>query len=498
VSGNSTVERTRTANRVAVVSTLLCGLLLAAPSTAWAGSTNDSPTGGPISEAQAVTLALTAVPCRDDGPSAGDSEVAAAVRGQIQNTRMGGTISAYQVSCARAIVEQVRARRLTERAAVIAVTTAMAETTLHNWDGGDRDSLGLFQQRPSMGWGDPADLVRPSYATNAFLNAMIRKYPDNAWQTANIGAVCQTVQVSAVPEAYGREVHNATVVVNALWNRPPERGNTVGDYNGDGQTDRAVFRPSTGEWWIQYYRTNATAKYTWGQAGDVPVPGDYNGDGQYDRAVFRPSTGEWWIQYYRTNATAKYTWGQAGDVPVPGDYNGDGQHDRAVFRPSTGEWWIQYYRTNGTAKYTWGQAGDVPVPGDYNGDGQHDRAVFRPSTGEWWIQYYGSNGTAKYTWGQAGDVPVPGDYNGDGQHDRAVFRPSTGEWRIQYYRTDGTAVFRWGQAGDIPAPGDYNGDGQHDRAVFRPSTGEWWIQYYRTGGTAVWDWGQNGDRPVTT
>ena len=45
----------------------------------------------------------------------------------------------------------------------------------------------------------------------------------------------------------------------------------VGDYNGDGQFDRAVFRPSTGQWLIQYYRTNGTAIWTWGASGDIPV-----------------------------------------------------------------------------------------------------------------------------------------------------------------------------------------------------------------------------------
>ena len=141
----------------------------------------------------------------------------------------------------------------------------------------------------------------------------------------------------------------------------PAKERTVGDYNGDGQTDRALYRPSTGEWRIQYYRTNGTAVYTWGSPGDVPVPGDYNGDGQNDRAVYRPSTGQWLIQYYRTNGTAIWKWGSPGDVPAVGDYNGDGQFDRAVFRPSTGQWLIQYYRTNGTATWTWGASGDIPV-----------------------------------------------------------------------------------------------------------------------------------------
>jgi hypothetical protein len=286
-------------------------------------------------------------------------------------------------------------------------------------------------------------------------------------------------------------------IMYIIWNRK-----IWGSYNPSaGWRDYGGSNPHTDHIHFSFSWAGARKQTTWWTASsdDRPqVVGDYNGDGQTDRAVFRPSTGEWRIQYYRTNGTAVFDWGQAGDIPVPGDYNGDGQHDRAVFRPSTGEWWVQYYRTNGTAKYTWGEPGDIPVPGDYNGDGQHDRVVFRPSTGEWWVQYYGSNGTAKYTWGEPGDIPVPGDYNGDGQHDRVVFRPSTGEWWVQYYRTNGTAKYTWGQAGDIPAPGDYNGDGQHDRAVFRPSTGEWRIQYYGTNGTAVWDWGQNGDRPVTT
>ena len=181
---------------------------------------------------------------------------------------------------------------------------------------------------------------------------------------------------------------------------------TVGDYDGNGQTDRAVWRPSTGEWRIQYYGSNGTAVHQWGQPGDVPVPGDYNGDGQFDRVVWRPSTGEWWIQYYGSNGTAKYTWGQNGDVPVPGDYNGDGLYDRAVWRPSTGEWRIQYYGSNGTAVHQWGQPGDIPAPGDYNGDGQFDRVIFRPSTGQWWVQYYRTNGTAIHAWGRAGDIPV--------------------------------------------------------------------------------------------
>jgi hypothetical protein len=75
----------------------------------------------------------------------------------------------------------------------------------------------LFQQRPSQGWGTPAQVTDPVYATNAFLNAMLRKFPGNTWMTGDIGAICQAVQVSAFPTAYRSEVHDAGLLADALW-----------------------------------------------------------------------------------------------------------------------------------------------------------------------------------------------------------------------------------------------------------------------------------------
>ncbi|WP_327007990.1 FG-GAP-like repeat-containing protein [Dactylosporangium sp. NBC_01737] len=240
----------------------------------------------------------------------------------------------------------------------------------------------------------------------------------------------------------------------------------VSDFNGDGKTDFAVFRPTTGQWFIKDIGTTA-----FGQSGDVPVPGDYNGDGQTDLAVFRPSTGQWFVF---GNATVNF--GASGDVPVPGDYNGDGKTDLAVFRPSTGQWFVF-----GNATVNFGASGDVPVPGDYNGDGKTDLAVFRPSTGQWFVF-----GNATVNFGASGDVPVPGDYNGDGKTDLAVFRPSTGQWFVF-----GNATVNFGASGDVPVPGDYNGDGKTDLAVFRPSTGQWFI----FGGATV-GWGARDDIPT--
>lgn len=113
---------------------------------------------------------------------------------------------------AHAIVGVVRARELPLYTAVIALATAMQESSLHNLtDAADYDSLGLFQQRPSAGWGDPDQLTDPAYAAGAFLDALLSRVPDYAavplWQAA------QRTQASAFPERYAQWEDQATEMV---------------------------------------------------------------------------------------------------------------------------------------------------------------------------------------------------------------------------------------------------------------------------------------------
>lgn len=312
--------------------------------------------------------------------------------------------------------------------------------------------------------------------------------------------VVSAVNVSG--ESANSNEASATAAISSGVRRVPV------DYDHDGVTDLAVFRPSTGAWFFLKSSTGfgSGAGLTWGNSTDTPVPGDYDGDGIVDLAVYRASRGDWYILKSSTSYASPvgYTWGVAGDVPVPGDYDGDGKTDLAVYRPSTGAWFILKSSTNFVSGvgYTWGTSTDTPVPGDYDGDGKTDIAVYRPSTGAWFLLKSSANftGGEGYTWGAVGDVPVPGDYDGDGKNDLAVYRPSTGAWFFLKSSTSytGGVGYTWGVSTDTPVPGDYDGDGKTDIAVYRPSTGAWYILKSSTTFTAGvgYSWGAVGDIPI--
>jgi hypothetical protein len=108
--------------------------------------------------------------------------------------KRSAALSLEQARNASTIVAAAVRRDLPARAATIALATAMQESKLRNLDYGDRDSLGLFQQRPSQGWGTRAQVLDPSHAANAFYDALTKI--DN-YQRLNINDVAQQFSAAA-------------------------------------------------------------------------------------------------------------------------------------------------------------------------------------------------------------------------------------------------------------------------------------------------------------
>ncbi|MBT2477744.1 hypothetical protein [Streptomyces sp. ISL-94] len=152
---------------------------------------------------------------RSCGTIAASDSTTAADLNKVLTGKLRGAMTAYRLSCARAIADATRARGLPDRAAVIAITTAITESVLENNPNMvDHTSVGLFQQQDW--WGSFEERLDPAYSTNAFLDAMLKLYPNNSWQTQQIGVVCQKVQVSAYPDRYEPEAADAQRILDAL------------------------------------------------------------------------------------------------------------------------------------------------------------------------------------------------------------------------------------------------------------------------------------------
>ncbi|MFD9061644.1 hypothetical protein ACFVZ3_09010 [Kitasatospora purpeofusca] len=155
-----------------------------------------------------------AAPAAGWEPPAAQDGAAVVVPISPQGPQQNPHWSEHQVRNASTITNVARTRGLSPRAAVIAVATAMQESTLENLDHGDRDSLGLFQQRPSQGWGTAAQITDPVYASNEFYDSLVRS---KDWQTLPLTQVAQSVQRSGIPDAYAKWEQSAGGLVSTTW-----------------------------------------------------------------------------------------------------------------------------------------------------------------------------------------------------------------------------------------------------------------------------------------
>jgi hypothetical protein len=200
----------------------------------------------------------------------------------------------------------------------------------------------------------------------------------------------------------------------------------VGDYNGDGKDDAAVYRggASAGQQSFWYYKTTPAGPVNyvpWGQNGDFPNPGDFDGNGSADFQVQRNSgSGQGvFLTLLSTGAMpAPFIFGTSSDLLLPGDYDGDGKTDVCVARGLSGQIIWTYRRSIDGASGPWTpwglSASDFPAQGDYDGDGRTDIAIWRPSAtagqSAFWIYNVATGAVTTQPFGQQGDYPVA-NYN---------------------------------------------------------------------------------------
>jgi peptidoglycan DL-endopeptidase CwlO len=207
-------------------------------------------------------------------------------------------LSSQQRQNAATIIGVARGLGAPPRAWLIALATAMQESTLNNINYGDRDSLGLFQQRPSQGWGTPAEVTDPVYSTTIFVRRLL-EVP--GWESLPVTVAAQTVQRSAFPDAYAKWEGLAAELVQQLANVAP-----INECSEPATLTRGVAGAA-----IQFALGEVGKPYVWGATG----PETYDCSGLIMRAF--QSAG---INLPRVSRQQFYS---GGHVPVaqaqPGD-----------------------------------------------------------------------------------------------------------------------------------------------------------------------------------
>ena len=145
-------------------------------------------------------------------------ELPIAVQSECALANSTYTLSTEQAANAATIAAVATARSLPDRAVTIALATALQESKLVNVEYGDRDSLGLFQQRPSQGWGSAGQVLDPRYAAGKFFDALVKV---RGWQQMKLTVAAQEVQASGHPTAYQQWEDQATVLTKAFTGAEP-------------------------------------------------------------------------------------------------------------------------------------------------------------------------------------------------------------------------------------------------------------------------------------
>ncbi len=242
--------------------------------------------------------------------------------------------------------------------------------------------------------------------------------------------------------------------------------NNTADFDGDGRGDPLLLKldgASKATWTVLRTSNNTVQSTIWGDfsAGvlDTLAISDYDGDGRQDIAVYRRSTGVWYIIDSSTGNSHAEVFGAVNDFPSVGDYDGDGRADLCVVRVESGQrvWYIRNSSNGTVRREVWGTSATDGVfffaPFDVDGDGKQDIMVNRTVSGQrvFFILRSSDGAAQTVTWGLApSTTALFGDYDGDGKTD-FVARIVTGgvmTWNILQSSNGAHRVVNWGTTGD--------------------------------------------------
>jgi hypothetical protein len=266
----------------------------------------------------------------------------------------------------------------------------------------------------------------------------------------------------------------------------------IGDYNGDGYPDMAVWNVSENKWdiYLSCGGVGFAPPVQWsGFAGTIgPVRAtDLNGDRKADLIVWNAAINAWSVNLSTGNGFTQETWfGMSGsDGPMfVGDLNGDGKEDVFMWKAANNTWSVNLSTGHGFTPQSWtgawGSDGPIQI-GDLNGDGKLDVFMWRDSDKVWTVNLSTGKGFDsqiwKGAWGSDGPIHV-GDLNGDGKADVFMWRDSDKVWTVNLSTGKGfdAQIWKgaWGSDGPIYV-GDLNGDKKVDVFMWRTSDKVWTV-----------------------
>ncbi len=332
------------------------------------------------------------------------------------------------------------------------------ESRMNNLPCGDSDSLGVFQQRPSQGWGTPAQVMNVSFASNSFFTRAITVAANNPGYTA--GQVAQAVQRSAFPSRYDQAEATARALIEqARQLQPPEPPR-------HGKSTVGWYRSSDASFHLTNEHANGASDYAYvlGAPNMIPLTGDWDGNGTTTTGWYRPSDASFHLRNSHGNGPSDhaFVFGPPNMVPVTGDWNGDGKTTVGWYRGSDASFHLRNRLSNGATDhaFVFGATNMTPVTGDWNGDGVTTVGWYRGSDASFHLTDKTNGGATDhaFVFGPPNMKPVTGDWNADGKTTIGWYRGSDASFHLTNNHNNGPSdhAFVFGAPNMTPVTGDWN------------------------------------------